>query len=155
MPPPGKWSHRYATPAQTRRKDDVQGRVLVSATRVSRGGPFANSTKPAWYFERARVKRKWNDGHTELDSRNARIERPAMSINSHPAQVVNPMSESTVADTLSAGAERSPIAANQVRTTIAHLLPWPAIGGTEIATVRLIAATRKEFRHVAFCIPGS
>ncbi len=38
---------------------------------------------------------------------------------------------------------------------IAHLLPWPTIGGVEIATMRLIDATRNRFRHVAFCLPGT
>ena len=41
------------------------------------------------------------------------------------------------------------------KPTIAHMLPWPSIGGVEVATLRLMAATRGEFRHVAFCISGS
>lgn len=41
------------------------------------------------------------------------------------------------------------------KPTIAHLLPWPTIGGVEVATIRLIEATRHEFRHVAFCLPES
>jgi glycosyltransferase involved in cell wall biosynthesis len=41
------------------------------------------------------------------------------------------------------------------KQTIAHLLPWPAIGGVEIATMRLIAATADEFRHIAFCLHGT
>ncbi|HVG27014.1 MAG TPA: glycosyltransferase [Acidobacteriaceae bacterium] len=39
--------------------------------------------------------------------------------------------------------------------TIAHLLPWPSLGGVEIATIRLIATTAHLFRHVTFCIRGS
>ncbi len=41
------------------------------------------------------------------------------------------------------------------KPTIAHLLPWPAIGGVEVATLRLIRATEPEFRHVAFCLPDT
>ena len=37
------------------------------------------------------------------------------------------------------------------RPTIAHFLPWDGIGGVEIATLRIIEATRDQFRHVAFC----
>src|ERR1700682_3136558 len=36
--------------------------------------------------------------------------------------------------------------------TIAHLLPWGSIGGVEVATLRIINATRGEFHHVAFCM---
>ena len=43
----------------------------------------------------------------------------------------------------------------QGKPTVAHLLPWPSIGGVEVATFRLIEATRDEFRHVAFCMPGT
>lgn len=42
-----------------------------------------------------------------------------------------------------------------LRPTIAHLMPWPTLGGVEIATIRLISVTSDRFRHVAFCIPGS
>lgn len=38
------------------------------------------------------------------------------------------------------------------RPTIAHLLPWVSIGGVEVATLRIIEATRDQFRHVAFCM---
>ncbi len=41
------------------------------------------------------------------------------------------------------------------KPTIAHLLPWPSIGGVEIATARIIEATRHQFRHIAFCMPNS
>jgi glycosyltransferase involved in cell wall biosynthesis len=41
------------------------------------------------------------------------------------------------------------------RPTIAHLLPWPALGGVEIATTRLMRSTSDRFHHVAFCIRGS
>ncbi len=30
------------------------------------------------------------------------------------------------------------------KPTIAHLLPWPSIGGVEIATARIIEATRHQ-----------
>jgi glycosyltransferase involved in cell wall biosynthesis len=36
--------------------------------------------------------------------------------------------------------------------TIAHFMPWTGIGGVEIATLRLVEATRERFRHVAFCL---
>jgi len=36
--------------------------------------------------------------------------------------------------------------------TIAHVMPWSGMGGVEIATLRLVAATRDRFRHVAFCL---
>jgi glycosyltransferase involved in cell wall biosynthesis len=41
------------------------------------------------------------------------------------------------------------------KPTIAHLLPWVSIGGVEVATLRIIEATRDQFRHVAFCMPGA
>lgn len=42
----------------------------------------------------------------------------------------------------------------QPQLSIAHLLPWKGIGGVEIATMRLVEATRDRFRHVAFCMRG-
>jgi glycosyltransferase involved in cell wall biosynthesis len=41
------------------------------------------------------------------------------------------------------------------KPTIAHFLPWDSIGGVEIATLRIIEATRDQFRHVAFCKQGA
>ncbi|MGC9198341.1 MAG: glycosyltransferase [Acidobacteriaceae bacterium] len=38
------------------------------------------------------------------------------------------------------------------RLTVAHFMPWSGIGGVEIATLRLVEATRHHFRHVAFCL---
>jgi len=38
------------------------------------------------------------------------------------------------------------------KLTIAHVMPWSGMGGVEIATLRLVAATRDRFRHVAFCL---
>ncbi|MHB8303713.1 MAG: glycosyltransferase [Acidobacteriaceae bacterium] len=38
------------------------------------------------------------------------------------------------------------------RPTVAHFLPWPSIGGVEIATLRMAAATSQKFRNVAFCL---
>src|SRR5438034_246611 len=39
---------------------------------------------------------------------------------------------------------------------IAHLLPWPIVGGGEIATMRLVQAIQqdRQFRCLAFC-PGA
>jgi glycosyltransferase involved in cell wall biosynthesis len=31
-------------------------------------------------------------------------------------------------------------------------MPWSGIGGVEIATLRLVEATRQQFRHVVFCL---
>ena len=41
------------------------------------------------------------------------------------------------------------------KPTIAHLLPWASIGGVEVATLRIIEATREQFRHVAFCMTNA
>jgi glycosyltransferase involved in cell wall biosynthesis len=39
---------------------------------------------------------------------------------------------------------------------IAHILPWPSVGGTEAATARLAcAAEGQEFTSVAFCLRGA
>ncbi len=38
------------------------------------------------------------------------------------------------------------------RITVAHFMPWSGIGGVEIATLRLVEATRHRFHHVAFCL---
>jgi glycosyltransferase involved in cell wall biosynthesis len=38
------------------------------------------------------------------------------------------------------------------KITVAHFMPWSGIGGVEIATLRMTAATRDRFRHVAFCL---
>jgi len=41
----------------------------------------------------------------------------------------------------------------EVRHTIAHILPFPAIGGTEHATLRIVQAVdSSRFAHVAFCL---
>jgi glycosyltransferase involved in cell wall biosynthesis len=34
-------------------------------------------------------------------------------------------------------------------------MPWSGIGGVEIATLRLVDATRDKFHHVAFCLPDA
>jgi glycosyltransferase involved in cell wall biosynthesis len=39
--------------------------------------------------------------------------------------------------------------------TVAHFMPWSGMGGVEIATLRLVEATRGQFRHVAFCLPDA
>jgi glycosyltransferase involved in cell wall biosynthesis len=39
--------------------------------------------------------------------------------------------------------------------TIAHVMPWSGVGGVEIATLRLVEATRQSFHHVAFCLPDA
>jgi glycosyltransferase involved in cell wall biosynthesis len=41
------------------------------------------------------------------------------------------------------------------RLTIAHFMPWAGMGGVEIATLRMVEATREEFDHVAFCLPDA
>jgi glycosyltransferase involved in cell wall biosynthesis len=41
------------------------------------------------------------------------------------------------------------------KLSIAHFMPWSGIGGVEIATLRLVDATRERFRHVAFCLPDA
>jgi glycosyltransferase involved in cell wall biosynthesis len=39
------------------------------------------------------------------------------------------------------------------KITVAHFMPWSGMGGVEIATLRLIDATREQqFRHVVFCL---
>lgn len=38
------------------------------------------------------------------------------------------------------------------KPTVAHLIASPIMGGVEIATLRLTAATSGQFRHVAFCV---
>lgn len=38
------------------------------------------------------------------------------------------------------------------RITVAHFMPWTGIGGTEIATVRMMDLMRERFRSVAFCL---
>jgi len=40
-----------------------------------------------------------------------------------------------------------------VRHTIAHILPFPAVGGTEHATLRIVKAVdSSRFAHIAFCL---
>jgi glycosyltransferase involved in cell wall biosynthesis len=34
-------------------------------------------------------------------------------------------------------------------------MPWSGMGGVEIATLRLVEATRQNFRHIAFCLPDA
>ena len=41
------------------------------------------------------------------------------------------------------------------RLTVAHFMPWSGIGGVEIATLRMIDATRERFHHIAFCLPDA
>jgi glycosyltransferase involved in cell wall biosynthesis len=43
-------------------------------------------------------------------------------------------------------------AANDTRPVVAHILPWSGLGGVEVATLRLIAATQDRFRHVPFLL---
>lgn len=38
------------------------------------------------------------------------------------------------------------------KQVVAHFMPWSGIGGVEIATLRLVEATRDKFHHVAFCL---
>ena len=39
--------------------------------------------------------------------------------------------------------------------TVAHFMPWSGVGGVEVATLRMVEATRRQFRHVAFCLPDA
>src|SRR3954471_4519371 len=40
--------------------------------------------------------------------------------------------------------------------TIAHVLPWPTIGGVELGTLRIAQSLpRDRFRHVFFCLRGA
>jgi len=39
--------------------------------------------------------------------------------------------------------------------TVAHFMPWSGMGGVEIATLRMVEATRRQFRHIAFCLPDA
>jgi len=39
--------------------------------------------------------------------------------------------------------------------TVAHFMPWSGMGGVEIATLRMVEATRQQFRHIAFCLPDA
>jgi len=41
------------------------------------------------------------------------------------------------------------------KLTVAHIMPWSAIGGVEIATLRLTDATRDCVRNLAFCLPDA
>jgi glycosyltransferase involved in cell wall biosynthesis len=38
------------------------------------------------------------------------------------------------------------------KLTVAHFMPWSAIGGVEVATLRLVDATKEQFHHIAFCL---
>ncbi|HWQ34199.1 MAG TPA: glycosyltransferase [Blastocatellia bacterium] len=38
------------------------------------------------------------------------------------------------------------------RPRILHVLPWPSVGGTELATLRIAQATGDRFDHVALCL---
>ena len=43
------------------------------------------------------------------------------------------------------------MAVQPAKLTVAHLLPWPGIGGTEHATLRIArAAAERGYRNVAF-----
>jgi glycosyltransferase involved in cell wall biosynthesis len=39
--------------------------------------------------------------------------------------------------------------------TVAHFMPWSGMGGVEIATLRMVDATRRQYRHIAFCLPDA
>ena len=41
------------------------------------------------------------------------------------------------------------------KLSIAHFMPWSGMGGVEIATLRMIDATKEQFRHIAFCLPDA
>lgn len=39
------------------------------------------------------------------------------------------------------------------KLTVAHFMPWSGMGGVEIATLRMVESTHRQFRHIAFCLP--
>ncbi len=40
--------------------------------------------------------------------------------------------------------------------TIAHIMPWPCVGGVELGTLRMIQAVEgDEFGNIAFCLKGA
>lgn len=40
--------------------------------------------------------------------------------------------------------------------TIAHIMPWPCVGGVELGTLRMIQAVEgEEFRNIAFCLKNA
>jgi glycosyltransferase involved in cell wall biosynthesis len=41
------------------------------------------------------------------------------------------------------------------KVTIAHFMPWSSMGGVEVATLRMIDATREQYRNVVFCLPDA
>ncbi|MCU1248558.1 MAG: uncharacterized protein JWQ49_1587 [Edaphobacter sp.] len=41
------------------------------------------------------------------------------------------------------------------KVTIAHFMPWSGMGGVEVATLRMIDATREQYRNVVFCLPDA
>jgi glycosyltransferase involved in cell wall biosynthesis len=42
------------------------------------------------------------------------------------------------------------------RKTVAHIMPWPCVGGVELGTLRMIQAVEgDEFRNLAFCLKGA
>lgn len=41
------------------------------------------------------------------------------------------------------------------KPTVAHIMPWAGLGGVEIATLRMVEATRDHVRNVAFCLPDA
>jgi glycosyltransferase involved in cell wall biosynthesis len=44
----------------------------------------------------------------------------------------------------------------ETRKTIAHIMPWPCVGGVELGTLRMIQAIEgDEFRNLAFCLEGA
>src|SRR5208283_5301744 len=38
---------------------------------------------------------------------------------------------------------------------VVHFMPWSGMGGVEIATLRMVEATCRQFRHIAFCLPDA
>lgn len=38
------------------------------------------------------------------------------------------------------------------KLTIAHLMPWSGVGGVEVATLRMVEATRNHVHNIAFCL---
>jgi glycosyltransferase involved in cell wall biosynthesis len=42
-----------------------------------------------------------------------------------------------------------------LRPRVAHVLPWAAVGGTELGALRIAEAVRDRFDSVAFCVPAA
>jgi glycosyltransferase involved in cell wall biosynthesis len=54
------------------------------------------------------------------------------------------------------GPSAAPVLMTKPVYNVAHVLPWPSVGGTELATLRIARAVGGEqFAHTAFCLKGA